>query len=159
MIVLMLLACAHRDVPPQVVLVPAQAVEAPDPVAGLLAAAGVVVGMPRERQQEEVARWTEALARTDLPTDRLRLALILALGDPEVQDPQRVRELLADRTWGDAAYETLARLILEVVETRDDGARTRGELEREKLRREELEQQVEALKAIEADIDARGEAG
>jgi len=166
---MMLLACAPKPTapaampaPPQVVVVPAP--DPPshtDPVAGMLAAASVVVGMPRERQLEEIERWRRSLERTDQASDRLRLALLFTLGDPTVRDPERVRELLRGRAWhaNDASYELLARMLLEVVETRTEGEEQRlmlaMALDTARQERDELQQQLEALKALDAEIDRR----
>ena len=138
----------------------------PEPAPGdsatvLLAAANVALSMPRERQVEEIDRWAASLERTDLPTDRLRLALLLALGDPAVHDSERVRTLLADRSWGptENGLEALSRSLLELAHERIAGAERAAQhaadLAAEREKRKVLEEQLEALRALEAQINDR----
>lgn len=162
-----LVGCVPRMVPPaepQVVVVPVPAPVGPmDPVAGTLAAAGIALGLPRERQSEEIARWSASFDRTQQPTDRLRLAMLLTMGDPELRDADRVRDLLHNRVWSadHGGYEMLARMLLEVVETRSecqaDKVRLTAKAMRELERCSVIEEQLEALKQVEADIDTRAE--
>lgn len=160
------MGCTTRTVPPvsapSVMVVPVPAPVMPtDPVAGTLASAGVVLGMPRERQAEEIERWSVSLDRTQQPTDRLRLAMLLAMGDPAVRDADRVRDLLQDQAWtaDHGGYEMLARLLLEVVETRAeadaDRVRLLAKVLAEAERSQVVQEQLDALKQVESDLDAR----
>jgi hypothetical protein len=162
--VLSLSGCPRRPAPqppPQVVVVPAPA---PHPVShaplvGVLDGVGMVLLLPRERQREEVEALAEGLERADLPTDRIQLALLLALGDEGIRDADRARALLENRTWDSSGYETLARLVMQLLEERLDRARDRLDLaealEAERRARKELEERLEALQAIETEIEAR----
>src|SRR5690606_31511239 len=116
-----LLAACPRVPPPissdhsgvRVVDMPAPVVPpSQSPLVGVLDGVGIVLMLPRERQQQEVERLTNELSRADLPTYRLQLALLLALGDEGIQNSEKARALLQDRTWDAAGYETLTRLIL-----------------------------------------------
>lgn len=163
-----LLAACPRVPPPsssdhsgvRVVDVPAPSVlYVQSPLVGVLDGVGMMLMLPRERQKQEIDRLAEALTRADLPTDRLQLALLLTLGDEGVRDTERARALLRDRTWDTAGYETLTRLILQLLQERHDHARSRLDaaiqLEAERRARQELEERLEAIKAIESDIEAR----
>lgn len=154
--------CAHRAqvAPPQVVVVPGPApVEPCSPLIGVLSGAGMVVVLPRERQKEEIEALTATLGRTDLVTDRLRLAMLLTLGDEEVRDTERARELLEGRTWEDTSYEALARLMLELIEERKARARDRLDLsfalEQERREKSALQARLAEIRAIETEMDAR----
>ncbi len=144
---------------PTVVVRPEQA--ARTPLQGVLGSAGWLITLPRERQQEEVERLARVVERDDLPTDRLRLALLLALGDEAIRDAERVRTLLHGQGLDDdtLASETLIRLVLEVVETRStsDAERLRLALalEQERERREEVEAKLDALRVLEVEMQER----
>ena len=133
------------------------------PLVGLLDGAGQALLLPRERQAEEIARIEAGLADADLPTDRLRLAVLLTLGDPELRDEPRAAALLEGRTWSDTGYETVARLILAVVDERSERAADREELaaqlEQQRRRAEALEGRLEALRDIETEMHRDEEAG
>jgi hypothetical protein len=146
---------------PQVVVVPAPAPTVIEhaPLVGVLDGVGMILLMPRERQKQEVEALADGLARADLPTDRIQLALLLALGDEGIRDADRARALIENRTWDSAGYETLARLVMQLLEERLNRARDRLDLaealEAERRARRELETKLEAIKAIETEIEAR----
>lgn len=146
---------------PRVIVTPAPPSSDVPSLNAVLGSAGWALSLPRERQAEEVERWSESVARDDLPTDRLRLALLLALGDDQVRDHDRVRALLQSQWYeGESlAAETLARVILEVVETRDEAARQRLRLalqvEEERKARGEAEAALDAIQDIEVEMEAR----
>lgn len=168
--VLVLAGCPRSPEPvmapaPQIVVTQPPPVGPPPPALNaVLASVGWALALPRERQAEEVDRWTVAVARDDLPTDRLRLALLLALGDPTIQDAEKVRSLLRGQWFHgeDLAAESLARVVLELVETRETSATTRlalaMELRKEREAREDLEAKLEAIQNIEAEMEARDRA-
>lgn len=152
--------------PAQVVIMPAPPTgDGPSPVSAVLAGMGYVVLLPLDQQRAEIANYREAFERDRLPSDRLRLALILTMADPSLQDPARARELLQEAPFDadQGAYEALARLVLALIterETRVSEASAsaemlsaerarRKELEEKILGFEELERRVEALKALE----------
>ena len=119
----------------------------------------MVVVLPRERQKEEI-RGAEREPRPHrFVTDRLRLAMLLTLGDEEVRDTERARELLEGRTWEDTSYEALARLMLELIEERKARARDRLDLsfalEQERREKSELQARLAEIRAIETEMDAR----
>jgi hypothetical protein len=160
LVVTIVSAGCPRGVPlesPQLVVVhdapPEEANDAP--LIGVLDGVGMTLLLPRERQQEEIVALNDALASTDLASDRMQLALLLTLGDPAVRDAERARALLEGRTFDDAGSETLARVVLELVEERDAHARDRLALEQERRLRREFEHRIEAMKAIDTEIDAR----
>ncbi|MEQ1507074.1 MAG: hypothetical protein ABMB14_32905, partial [Myxococcota bacterium] len=153
-------ACGSHA-PPQVVVVPSPtpAPEVSSPLVGVLDGVGMMLLLPRERQEQEVAALSAGLASADLPTDRLQLALLLVLGDEAVRDADRAAALLEDRSWNAAGYETLARLVLDLLEERTGHASDKLDaaiaLEQERKARKALEERLEAIKAIETEIDAR----
>lgn len=158
--------CAARQ-PPQPVAPETRVIVTPQiPAApmmnSILHSAGWILALPRERQLEEVQRLEEAVRRDDLPSDRLRLALLYTLGDPVLHDSGRVRELLRSRAYdegSDIAAETLVRLLLEVADSQDAAAATHARmtaaLEAEQAAREELTAKLEALQAIEQEMGER----
>ena len=156
------LGCGHRAqvAPPQVVVVPGPApVEPCSPLIGVLGGVGMVILLPVERQEQELAGIEASFARTDLVTDRLRLAMLLTLGDERVRDTERAEELLDGRTWEDTSYEAVARMILELIEERKARASDRLDLsfalEQERRERAELEDRLAQIRAIETEMDAR----
>lgn len=164
-IVAALLVGCPRPAPPQpqIVVVPVPTPREPIGIAEtVLSAVAAVVALPRERQQEEVERCREALANADFASDRLRLALLLLLGDPSLRDTGEARGLIEGRTW-DPTEETLVRLVLALVDEHDqrltEGVEAREALATERARRKLLEERLEALKAIETDMGQREEGG
>jgi hypothetical protein len=162
MIAWLLWGCAHRaQTGPQVVVVhdPVPAATSTTPLVGALDGVGMMMLLPRERQAEEITRLTQSLASADLPTDRIELALLLALGDPSLRDAERARDLLEGRTWDDAGYETLVRVVLALLEERadrqSDKVQAQEAFEAERRLRRELQARLEAMKQIDTEIDAR----
>lgn len=163
---LYVVGCTPKHAPtPQVVVVPAASSDAPSPISGVLAGMGYVLLLSTEQQKEEIHKFAEAFERDRLPSDRLRLALLLTMADPSLREPTRARELIqgASFTADQGAYEALGRLVLALIEERDARAAEaataaelyqterarRRELEEKILAFEELERRVEALKALE----------
>ncbi|MEZ4240926.1 MAG: hypothetical protein R3F59_33165 [Myxococcota bacterium] len=153
--------CAPKAAPPQVVLVPqAEPATPPEaPLVGVLQSVGMLLVMPPERQVEEIDSLQAGLDSGAPASDRVRLALLLAVGAPEVRDSERVHALLDDRTWDDAAYEALARFVLQLADERAGRARDRLDaaeaLEAERKLRKELEARLDAIRTIETDIERR----
>ena len=162
-----LAACAaiHKPVPdnaatqPNVVYVPTPPPETGSPLLSVLTNVGKLVTMPVAEQEGEVVRLTDNFTRTGLPSDRLRLALMLVLGDASIRDNDRANELLSSEAWGDLSYEALARLALDLVEERRRHTRDRLDastaLEEERKQREELEARLRAVEQIETDMNTR----
>lgn len=154
-------ACVPKEptLPPVVVLPAPAAPPETSPIAGVLDSVGMLLQKPLEAQHAEVTALTHALDRTGLPSDRLRLALILALASPPVGDDDRARALVEARTWERAGYETLARFVLQLLHERAERAQDQRDasaaLDAERMAREDLEKRLEAIKAIETDIGSR----
>lgn len=159
----LLAGCGHHRAevaPPQVVVVPGPApIEPCSPLIGVLGGVGMVILLPLERQQQELAGIDASLARTGLVTDRLRLAMLLTLGDERIRDTERAQQLIEGHTWEDTSYEAVARLILELIEERKARASDRLDLsfalEQERRQRAELEDRLAQIRAIETEMDAR----
>jgi len=157
-------AALHKS-PPEVAAQPAPAaVAAPSPDIGsplvsVLTNVGRMVTLPVDEQRAEVVRLTDNFSRSGLPSDRLRLALLLVLGDPAIRDNERVKGLLEVEAWNDLAYETLARLALDLVDERRRHARDRldasAALDEERKLREDLEARLHAVEQIETEMNTR----
>lgn len=129
-----------------------------DVLPSVLRSAGWALALPRERQVEEVERWRAAVDRDGLPSDRLRLALLLTLG--EDRDPEQVQQVLQGQYLaGDLASETLARLLLQLADAdrrqRTEAARFQRELTESEAQLDELRGKLEALGAIEIQMHER----
>jgi hypothetical protein len=161
-------ACAPRQPtleqaspPPPVTYVqtPVAGPETGSPLLAVLVEIGRLSALPVADQKAEVVRLNDSLTRTGLPSDRLRLALLLVLGDTPVRDDERAKGLLAGVAWDDLAYEAVARLALELVDERRRHARDRLDantsLEEERALREELEARLRAVEQIETDMNNR----
>jgi hypothetical protein len=158
----LLAACPHHappDPPSVVVVHDPQQGAGSSPLAGALDGVGMTLLLPMERQQEEIKVLQNSISRTDLASDRLQLALLLALTDEPIRDTARAGALLAGRSWTDTGSETLARLVLELVEERGAHARDRLDaaevVDQERRLRRALEERIAAMKAIDTEIDAR----
>ena len=160
------LGCAGlRQSPPETITQPAPApvsqniIETGSPLVSVLSNVGNTVTMPVDEQRAEIVRLTDNFVRSGLPSDRLRLALLLVLGDPTIRDNERARELLAVEALNDLAYETLARLALDLVDERRRHARDRldasAALDEERKLREELEARLRAVEQIETEMNTR----
>lgn len=155
--------CRHRPTqpPPQFLYVPAPA-PAPStnaPLVGALDGVGMMLLLPSDRQRAEIERLRAGLATADRPTDRIQLALLLTLADEAVRDTDEARALLEGHAFDAAGYETLARVVLELLAEREAVARARLDgalaLDAERRARQQLADQLEAIKAIETQIEAR----
>jgi len=151
----------HASDPPPVTYVqtPVAPPETGSPLISVLVNIGNVATLPVAEQKAEVVRLADNLTRTGLPSDRLRLALLLVLGDSAVRDDERARGLLSGEAWNDLGYEAVARLALELVDERRRHARDRLDanttLEEERALREELEARLRAVEKIETDMNTR----
>lgn len=144
-------------------------------VAELLARYEQLLGQAADEQQHELVAAQEAFEADPAEINRLRLAL--ALGTlPAVRDDGRVIALVAD--WHAGADISLAREVALVQlrqatehlraakEVKDEQHRTEavreelrrdeGQLREEKKRSEELQQKLEALRAIDRDVHQAG---
>lgn len=177
-VALLIGGCAPRSIPqPQVVVMPAP--EAPrddfSPISSVLTGVGYALGLPADRQAEQLARWTDAFTRDRQAPDRLRVAMMLLLADPELRDEARAAELLKDAPWSpeQGAYAALGSLMLAFVAERGDRAvrldELRKQLDAERTQRrsleervkgmDELQERLEQLKALEADLNGRSGGG
>jgi hypothetical protein len=158
--------CASmRRSPPETITEPAPTpvtqtvIETGSPLVSVLSNVGNTVTLPVDEQRSEVVRLTDNFVRSGLPSDRLRLGLLLVLGDPTIRDNERARELLAVEAWHDLAYETLARLALDLVVERRRHARDRldasAALDEERKLRAELEARLRAVEQIETEMNTR----
>jgi hypothetical protein len=134
-------------------------IETGSPLVSVLSNVGRIVTLPVEEQRAEIVRLTDTFVRSGLPSDRLRLGLLLVLGDPAIRDNERARELLAVEAWNDLAYEALARLALDLVDERRRHARDRldasAALDEERKLRAELEARLRAVEQIETEMNTR----
>lgn len=167
-------ACGVRSAPvPEVVVV--QQPPSPDaehsPIASILAGFGYVQGLPVALQREQLAKWEHAFEARRSPADRLRVALVLLLGDPDVRDEARGVELLKTAAWSDeqASYEAFGQVLLlqwerveglgaEVKEARaavDKEVRRRKAAEERVAELQVMEERLERLKALESDLGDR----
>ena len=151
----------HASAPPPVTYVqtPVAGPESGSPLLSVLVEIGRLSALPVADQKAEIVRLNDSLARTGLASDRLRLALLLVLGDAGVRDDERAKSLLAGVAWDDLAYEAVARMALELVDERRRHARDRLDantsLEEERALREELEARLRAVEQIETDMNNR----
>lgn len=111
-----------------------------------------------ESQAQELERAEQDYARTGGSIERLRLALLLTLGQGELQDLERARGLLAeaDPAAVHPAYAGLGELLASVVAVRLAEQRNSSEkLAAERARSEALRKQLEDLKDIERQMNER----
>lgn len=121
-----------------------------------------------ESQAQELERAEQDYARTGGSIERLRLALLLTLGQGELQDLERARGLLAeaDPATVHPAYAGLGELLASVVAVRLAEQRNSSEklaaerayseeLAEERARSEALRKQLEELKDIERQMNER----
>jgi hypothetical protein len=144
---------------PAVMVVPAPPTDSGSPLVAVLSNIGRLVTLPQEEQRTELVRLTDNFTRSGLPSDRLRLALLLVLGDPAIRDHERAKAMLEVEAWEDLAYETLARLALDLADERRRHARDRldasAALDEERKLREELEARLRAVEQIEDEMNTR----
>jgi hypothetical protein len=120
-----------------------------------------VMQLPEAEVEQTRALREEEFARSQNPRNRLRLALLLALGPPAVRDQHRARELLADLDPAslDESANALAALLEQVTREQlaaSDRTRQTGErLKESETRIEELERQLQELTTIEQSIQQR----
>ena len=135
-----------------------------NPVDAIVAEALAAARAPAPEQAAVLARAEKAGTAT--PTDRLRLATLLATLPPPLRDDARAVKLLAPIA--DAAAPGIGRfaalLTAQIAERQRSGqetermARERERVDKERDKREEaLKQQIEALRAIERGILEREE--
>jgi hypothetical protein len=151
-----------------------------DPEAASVAAADAALGdalhaarSPQPGQRAALERAQQSFAANPSAVNRLRLATLLALLPPPLRDPGRAGELLAPIADADspgvgrfaallgadvAEQRRLAREADRLAQENERTAREHERLDRERDKREELlRQQVEALRAIERNVQEREE--
>jgi hypothetical protein len=97
------------------------------------------------------------------PGDRIRLALLLSLPSAPFRNDAGARRLLSEALQGEAgAVRDFVSLQLAILDERDDQARAIDRMEQElsgtRAQVNTLREQLEALKAIEKNIEERDEA-
>lgn len=154
-IALLLLAAACAELPGLPVVSPSggQAV-------ALLAYFERIADLPVERQQVELAAALGAVERSAGAGNRLRLALVLSLPQAPWHDDARVITLVAPlvqaHTEDAAPLRNLALLLQKSAAERlrlvDEQRRREAALRAEQRRSEELQQKLDALRAIDRDM-------
>lgn len=140
-------------------------------LASVLSSIDYALGLTAEQQQRQVEQWQRSFSLEERASDRLRLALALTMGAPEVQDHKAAQALLRGAPWADhqGSYALLGNWVLQTIEERETSraavARLRRELEAEKaLRREaeqvaeearDLQRRLDEIKALETDLHQR----
>ena len=120
-----------------------------------------VSGLPEGQQRELLATRELEFQKSDSPRNRLRLALMLAVGPRSVRNQDRAHELLVGMDVDHASYsaKSLSALLQQVIAEHDwfnDRIKhLRIELKESEGRVEELERQLQELTTIEQDIQQR----
>lgn len=130
-------------------------------VSSLLAYVRWLRAQSREAQKHELRRVEGTLAREYSPLEQLRLGLLLLLPETSFTDEARARQLLRRLSAEDVPQEYLglSELLLVLLEERDGQdpayARLKKRWQAEQIQRRTLQQQLNAIKAIEKAITER----
>jgi hypothetical protein len=131
-------------------------VRSSDDLETLIRYGAVLHSIPNPSLEQEYTRVAHVLARNPTAADRLRMALLLSVPGTAIQDDARARSYLArvlDDHANDArSYRAFARLLLAQL---DDRKQLDDALADERRQRQELQQKLDQLKAIEQDTGAR----
>ncbi|MEA2081114.1 MAG: hypothetical protein U9P00_14945 [Pseudomonadota bacterium] len=120
-----------------------------------------VTGLPETQQREILANREREFQASATPRNRLRLALLLAEGSGSVRDQRRALELLEgmDTDQVSDSGKALSALLRQVIAEHDwfgdQITGLRNQLKESETRVEELERQLQALTAIEQNIQQR----
>jgi hypothetical protein len=149
--------CAKR--PPVEPAASAASGSAPSLWSDLLQSHVQLVEQPLEAQRGAAAELAAAVGDAGPSEPRMRLALLLTLGHPEVRDEREARALLQGAQWDDDGYKVLAGLIdallLERAARAKDRVAAAEQLEAANALLLEAQARLEALKAIDRELDAR----
>jgi len=131
-------------------------VRSSDGVEGLVRYGALLHSLPAEAQEREYAQVAGALERNRNASDRIRMALLLSIPGASFRNDARARkyleQVLDDRGHNTRQYRDLARLLLATL---DDRKQLESELTDERRQRQELQQKLDQLKAIEQDTGTR----
>jgi hypothetical protein len=136
--------------------------EAGADVSTLLGYANEVRAQPEALQRREIRRAEQALVHGHGASERLRLGLLLLLPETGFRDVGRSRRLLQQLMKDGAPEEQkgLSEILLVLLNERDAQEQARRSIaqqwEDEQRKRETLQRQLKALKAIEETIIERG---
>lgn len=157
-----LAGCAHAELPDPVARVdaareePREEIESSDSAEGLLNYGARLRSIRAETLEQEYMRAAAAVADDSTAPNRIRLALLLSLPGASFQDHVRAKAQL-EKVLGDSADETrpyhdVARFLLALLNER---RQLESSLADERRQRQELQQKLEQLKAIEQDTGGR----
>ena len=139
---------ATPDIPPDI--------RSSDSVEALLRYGALLRSIPAEALEREYAQASDAFTRDASAPNRIRMALLLSLPGASFQDTSRARvnlEKVIDDTGHHARqYRDLARFLAAML---NDRKQLEGALADERRQRQELQQKLDQLKAIEQDTGTR----
>ena len=117
--------------------------------------------MPPYKIRETAQTWEQEFQDDPGDSNRIKLALLLTVGDARVRDPERARELLEGL--GEAPVNTSDRELVSIVRQIIDDQEQAGaavdtlnrQIRKQRRRIKELEQQQRALTDIEQNIQQK----
>ncbi|HET7308400.1 MAG TPA: hypothetical protein VFK24_11405 [Gammaproteobacteria bacterium] len=137
----------------------------PDSVAGILYFTGGVLALPQAKQKQAYESAHKHYENGRSAADRLRLALLAALLPEPMHDAARAKSLLTGYSWKttEPGYAGLAKVTLHVLDAQRESdhqlARTRTKLTDAQQQSAHLQNQLDALKAIEKSLGERRRGG
>jgi len=141
-------ASAAGSIPPDI--------RSSDSVDALVRYGALLRSIPAEALEREYTQISGANAHDTNAPDRIRLALLLSVPGASFQDNARARryleKVLDDPGYNARQYRDLARLLLATL---DDRKQLESALADERRQRQELQQKLDQLKAIEQDTGTR----
>lgn len=127
-----------------------------DGVEALVRYGALLHSIPAEASEREYAQVAKMLAHDASAPNRIRMALLLSLPGASFQDDARARgyleKVVNDTGYNASQYRDLARFLAALL---DDRKQLDGALADERRQRQELQQKLDQLKAIEQDTGAR----
>ncbi len=127
-----------------------------DDVSGLLSYGALLRSLRAGSLEREHTLAADALAANSSAPNRIRVAMLLSLPGVSFQDNGRARGYLAqvldEPGYNARQYRGLARFLLAVL---DDRKQLESELADERRQRQDLQQKLDQLKAIEQDTGTR----
>ena len=136
------------DIPPDI--------RSSDSVEALLRYGALLRSIPAEALEREYAQAADAFTRDASAPNRIRMALLLSLPGASFQDTSRARvnleKVIDDTGYYARQYRDLARFLAAML---NDRKQLEGALADERRQRQELQQKLDQLKAIEQDTGTR----
>lgn len=112
--------------------------------------------IPADALEREYTQVAEMLAHDASAPNRIRMALLLSLPGASFQDDPRARgylkKVIDDAGYNASQYHGIARFLAAML---DDRKQLEGAVADERRQRQELQQKLDQLKAIEQDTGAR----